>query len=180
MKMKSIRPITLNFTSLLAAVFCIVLATAPRALASAEDQIDNGLTASKAWVSQIDAGHYEDSYSSGSGALHDKVPEDRWSAVLRAIRNPWGPVVSRTQTSHVYKPDGYEGTEGEFLVITYDTSFQKLSSAKEIVVLKWEDGKWLGAGYNAGGKSSPDEVAEPGPSSTTEIHTENHVQAQPQ
>jgi hypothetical protein len=113
--------------------------------------------------------------------MHDKVPQDRWEEVLKALRIPWGPVVSRKQISHVYKPNGYEGTEGEFLIITYDTSFQKLSPATETVVLKWEDGKWRGAGYNAGAKPSPDDNSTPPPSSsTTETQTQEHVKPQPQ
>jgi hypothetical protein len=113
--------------------------------------------------------------------MHDKVPQDRWEKVLKALRIPWGPAVSRKQVSHVYKPNGYEGSEGEYLVITYDTSFQKLGSATEVVVLKWEDGKWRGAGYNAGPPSSPeDNSAPPMPISTTETHTESHVKPVPQ
>ena len=113
--------------------------------------------------------------------MHDKVPQDRWEEVLKALRIPWGPVVSRKQISHIYKPNGYEKSEGEFLVITYDTSFKELSPARETVVLKWEDGKWRGAGYNAGPKPPPDDGSVPTPPPpTTEIHTDPHVKSQPQ
>jgi hypothetical protein len=165
----------------LAGIFCSLLAATPKALASAEDQIDNGLAASKTWVALIDAGEYDDSYTFGCDAMHDKVPQDRWGIVLKALRAPWGPVVNRSQVSHVYKPNGYEGAEGEFMVITYDTSFQKMDQAIEVVVLKWEDGKWRGAGYNAGPKPSPDDdSASPPPSSSTETQTETHVRPQSQ
>src|ERR1700692_3358620 len=165
----------------LAGIFCFLFAASPKALASAEDQIDDALVVSKAWVALIDAGQYDDSYASACGAMHDKVPQDRWAEVLKALRTPWGPVLSRRQISHIYKPNGYEGSEGEYMVITYDTSFQRFSSATEIVVLKWEGGKWRGAGYNAGPKSSPDDNAAPPPSSsTTETHTDSHVKPQPQ
>jgi hypothetical protein len=165
----------------LAAIFCFLFATMPKVLASAEDQIDNALVASKTWVAQIDAGRYDESYAFGCGAMHDKVPQDRWAQVLKALRTPWGPVLSRKQLSHIYKPNGYEGSEGEYMVITYDTSFKRLGAAKEVVVLKWEDGKWRGAGYNAGAQSSPDDgSAPPSPPSTTETHTESHVKPNPQ
>ena len=166
---------------LLAGIFCVFFAAMPKAVASAEDQIENALVASKTWVAQIDAGQYDESYAFGCGAMHDKVPQETWTQVLKAFRTPWGPVVSRTQVRHDYKPNGYEGSEGEYMVITYDTSFKRMSPAKEVVVLKWEDGKWRGAGYNAGTKSSPDDnSAPPSPSSTTETHTESHVKPQPQ
>jgi hypothetical protein len=164
-----------------AAILCLLFAAMPKVFASAEDQVDSALTASKAWVAQIDAGQYDESYAFGCDAMHDKVPQDRWAQILKALRTPWGSVVSRTQVSHIYKPNGYEGSEGEFLVITYDTAFQKLGLATEIVVLKWDGGKWRGAGYNAGPKASPDDNSAPQPpSSTTETQTMDHVTPQPQ
>ena len=166
----------------LAGLFCFLFAAMPRLHASAEDQIDNALVVSKAWVAQIDAGQYEESYAFGCDDMHDKVPQDRWAEILRALRTPWGPVVSRQQIRHVYKPNGFEGSEGEFVVITYDTSFKNLEAATEIVVLKWDDGKWRGAGYNASPKppADDDSASQPPPTSTTETHTEEHVKPQPQ
>jgi hypothetical protein len=165
----------------LAAILSFIFAAAPKVLASAEDEIDSALAASKAWVAQIDAGKYDDSYIAACSAMHDKVPQDRWAKVLKVLRTPWGPVVSRKQISHIYKPNGFEKSGGEYMVITYDTSFQKLASATEVVVLKWEDGKWLGAGYNAGAKASPDDnSAAPTPAPTTETHTDTHVKPKSQ
>ena len=155
--MKSARAPVFKFIPLLAAISCLFFAAMPKVLASAEDQIDNALVVSKTWVGQIDAGQYDDSYAFGCDAMHDKVQSDRWRQVLKALRTPWGAVVNRKQLSHIYKPNGYEGSEGEYMVITYDTSFKKLDTAMEVVVLKWDGGKWRGAGYNAGPQSPPDD-----------------------
>jgi hypothetical protein len=167
-------------TLLFTALVCFLFATMPKVLASPEDKIDEAVGASKGWVAQIDAGQYDDSYAAGSGALHERVAQDRWGLILKTLRTPWGPVVNRTQVSHVYKPNGFEGSEGEYMVITYDTSFQHLSPATEIVVLKWEDGKWRGAGYNAMPKPSDDASANEPPNSTTEVQTQEHVKPPPQ
>jgi hypothetical protein len=165
----------------LAAISGFLFAAMPKVLASAEDQIDNALVASKAWVAQIDAGQYDESYAFGCSAMHDRVAQDRWMQVLKVLRAPWGPVVSRNQISHIYKPNGYQGSEGEFMVITYDTSFKQLNSATEVVVLKWEDGQWRGAGYNAGAKLPPDDGSTPPPPpNPTETHTDAHVKPKPQ
>jgi hypothetical protein len=177
--MNNARPPGLNFTLFLGALAGLVLTFAPPLFASAENEIDSALSTSKAWTSQIDAGQYDESYVAGSQAMHDKIAQDRWDEVLKALRSPWGAVLSRKQVSHVYRPNGFEGAEGEFMVITYDTSFQKLNEATEVVVLKWEDGKWRGAGYNARAKA-PDDGSAPttAPESTTEIQTEDHVKPQ--
>jgi len=165
---------------LLFAAALLLVAGRLNAVASAEDQIDEAVAASKNWVTQIDTGRFEESYSFTCSEMHDKTPEDRWILVLKALRRPWGAVVTRKQLSHIYKPNGVPGLNGECMVITYDTSFKNLSPATEIVVLKWEDGKWRGAGYNAGPKQTDDAGPPPLPANTTETHTEEHVKAVPQ
>ena len=174
-------PTRLSFCTILlflAAVFLI--AGRVDAVASAEDQIDEAVATSKNWVTQIDAGKYEESYSFACSAMHDKTPQDRWVAVLKALRKPWGPVVDRRQLSLIYKPNGVPGLNGECMVITYDTSFKNLNAATEIVILKWEDGKWRGAGYHAGPKPKDEDTATaPAPPNPTETHTESHVKPVP-
>jgi len=168
-------------TLLFAGILCFLFAATPKVLASDEEKIDEAVGASKNWVAQIDAGQYDDSYTAGSGALHERVQQDRWGLILKTLRTPWGAVVNRTQVSHIYKPNGFEGSEGEYMVITYDTSFKHLSPATEIVVLKWEGGKWRGAGYNAMPKPSAEDAnANQPPNSTTEVQTQEHVKPQPQ
>ena len=178
--MKTARFPHLKALALLAAISCLLVAAASRALASSgADHINDGIAASQSWVAQIDAGKYEDSYNVGSAAMHTKVAQDRWVEVLSALRTPWGPVVSRKQISHIYRPNGYEGAEGEFMLVTYDTAFQHLNSATEVVVLKWEDGQWRGAGYNAGPKGTTD-GSTPLPPVDTETHTDQHVHPEAQ
>jgi len=120
------------------------------------------IATAQAWVAQIDAGLYDQSYAESSAAMQEKVSQEKWDVVLKTLRPPWGGVVSRVETSHVLKPDGLEGLSGECVVITYDTAFKKLDPAMEVVVLKWEGGKWRGAGYNVGPKPlSPGEAPIP-------------------
>ena len=164
------------FPFLVAAALVLLFAAMPRSFGSAEDHVADALTASKNWIAQIDAGCYEDSYDFACDAMRDKVPQDRWVDVLKALRVPWGQVLNRTQISHVFKPNGVQGLPGECMVITYDTSFKRLDPATEEIVLKWEGGKWRGAGYNAGPKPTSDDAsAAPSPDSNTETHTESHV-----
>jgi Protein of unknown function (DUF4019) len=160
----------------------VLLAVAmPRSFGSAEDEVDQALAASKSWIAQIDAGDYETSYSFACDAMRDKVPQDRWAEVLKALRVPWGTVLDRKQTSHIYRPNGVPGLPGECMVITYNTSFRKMDQAVEEVILKWEGGKWRGAGYNAGPKqNASDASAAPAPDHNTVTHTDPHVHPEPQ
>ena len=108
-----------------------------------------------------------------------RYPEDQWINVLKALRAPWGAVVDRQQLSHVYKPNGVPGLDGECMVITYTTNFKNYTNVTENVVLKWEDGQWRGAGYFAGVAADPN-APPASPNYTTEVQTQNHVQAQGQ
>jgi hypothetical protein len=177
--MKSTR-LLLKTVVVLAGITGLFFALTSGAYASAEDQVDNGLAVAKGWVAQIDQAKYDESYAFGCEAMHQKVPQDNWEQVLKALRTPWGDVTDRTQLSHVYKPNGFEGASGEFLVITYDTTFKQMNNVKEVVVLKWEDGKWRGAGYNAGRKESDDNAVTMSNNSTTETHTDPHYKPTPQ
>ena len=164
-----------------ALLFVVALAfiTVPtHALASPEDQVSQALAVSENWVKQIDQGQYDESYAVACDAMKDKVPNDRWDLILQTMRGHWGAVVSRKEVSHVYKPDGLQGASGEFMIITYETNFAQLYPAFETIVLKWEDGQWRGAGYNAGAKPTDDDSATEGADSTTEINTQEHVRPQ--
>ena len=121
-----------------------------RSFAASDDNVAAGLAAARGWAEMIDAGRYEQSYSVSSDALRTKIDETKWTAVLKTFRDSWGPVVTRKETNHVFRPNGFEGTEGQFLVITYDTSFKTVGELMEVVVMRWDNGKWEGAGYNGG------------------------------
>jgi hypothetical protein len=56
------------------------------------------------------------------------------------------------------------------MVITYATSFKKLDSGIEVIVLQWENGQWRGVGYTAGPKSTAP-ADQPPPESQTDVQT---------
>ena len=133
--------------------------------------VKSALSSSQSWLAEIDSGKYDQSYSEGCTAFHNKVTHEQWVTVLKALRPPLGALVSRKVASYAYKPDGYEGLEGECMVIKYTTAFAKVPSDLELVVLKREDGQWRGAGYNAQpqGDAGQDTDAPPPPDAHTEV-----------
>jgi len=130
----------------------------PKCLAE-DDPIASVRPAAKAWLGMIDAGQYQESYSAAGQGLHQTTAQDRWILILKSLRPVWGPVTSRTEGKHVYQPNGITGLSGECMAIAYDTSFKNLPAAQELVILRFEDGKWRGVGYTAGPKPPPDPTA---------------------
>ncbi len=142
-----------------------------RAADSGDISTREASAAAQAWLTEIDAGKYEQSYDEGCTAFHNKVTQSQWITVLKALRPGLGGLVNRTETKATYRPEGIEGLDGECMVITYNTSFSKMNSETEIVVLKREDGKWRGAGYNAQPQQPAAADQEPPDATTTSSTT---------
>jgi hypothetical protein len=137
----------------------------------ADDQSAQAAAVAKSWVTEVDAGRYEQSYNEGSTALHAKVPVETWVKILKAERPSLGKVISREETSTSYKPAGFEGADGEFMVVSYRSSFENKPQELEYVVLRREDGRWRVTGYDFG----PEEVIndpDAGPTTTTTSGTQ--------
>ena len=160
-----------NHLPIFVAITCAFFLSPAANMAQADDNIGNAPAVSEQWIKQIDNGKYEESYQAGCHAFHDKVTQEKWVLVLKTIRGIYGEVLGRKQISCLYKPDGFDGLEGECVILTYDTSFKKFPDAMEMVVLKKEDGSWHGAGYNAGPKVNPNSNEAPPSATETESHT---------
>ena len=136
-------------------VVCCLLFVAILRCPAADDPFDSALPAAQAWLGLIDAGNYDGSYDTAGRGLYEKVPtKKQWVTALKIMRAPWGGVVNRSPIQHLYQPNGIIGLNGECMLIAFDTSTKKDSDTKEVVVLRFEDGKWRGVGYTMGAKSN--------------------------
>ena len=136
------------------------------------DEVKSALKSAEEWVHQIDAGNFDTSYDQGCLAFHNKVTHDQWVTILKAMQPSFGSLVSRKLASYDYEPDGFEGLQGECMVIKYNTAFAKVPTDLEVVVMKREGGVWRGAGYNSQpqGDNGQDDT---GPiNQQTEVHQE--------
>jgi hypothetical protein len=144
---------------LLTGAFFLCAASLARAVVAPNPADDSrtreAVAAAQLWLAKIDANKVEDSYADGCTAFHNKVSMQQWITVLRALRPSIGNVTSRTEQSADYKPDGFEGLEGECVVIKYTSVFTVIGPALEVVVMKREDGQWRGAGYNVQPQVAP-------------------------
>ena len=114
-----------SHAAVICACICLISAAAPAASASAEDQVDQTRLAIVAdWLGQIDAGKYEQSYADACGAMHDKVPQDRWVADSQDRCARRGARSSIASNSAIFtSPTASKALSGECMVITYNTSF---------------------------------------------------------
>ncbi len=143
------------------------------ALARADDEgtFGEALSIARNWLSEIDAGKYDQSYNEAGSALHDKVPQETWDKILNTERPVLGRVVAREEVSHVLRPGGLEGVAGTFLIVTYHTNFESKPDEQEIVVMKREFTGWRCVGYNFGPANPQAADADGQPSTTTTDET---------
>lgn len=100
------------------------------------------------WLVQIDNGEYLESWDNAAQYFQNQILQDRWSAALKASRGPLGNSTSRSINSSEFKSELPGAPDGNYYIITYNSSFENKASAIETITLtKGIDGKWRAVGY---------------------------------
>jgi hypothetical protein len=101
-----------------------------------------------AFLHRVDTDKFAESWQISASLLKGKVPEQLWADQLGKIRAVAGPLVERTEESMTYSTSAKDSPEGEYIVVTFDTSFERKKDASEIVTVMLDtDGTWRVAGY---------------------------------
>jgi Protein of unknown function (DUF4019) len=133
----------------LSAVLAVVLLSTAAPLASEESPEKAAEAAAGSWLALVDAGKYGESWDAAASAFRDSVTRAQWEEALERVRTPFGKVVSRNLKSAKYaKEEGSKAPAGDYVILQFDTSFEKRPSSIETVTLmKEKDGSWKVAGY---------------------------------
>ena len=100
------------------------------------------------WLVQIDKGEYLESWDNAAQYFQNRILQDRWSAALKASRGPLGNSTSRNINSSEFKSELPGAPDGNYYILTYNSSFENKASAIETITLtKGIDGKWRAVGY---------------------------------
>lgn len=114
-----------------------------------EDQAiaDATLTAEK-WLQMVDNRNYEASWEATSAIFKKDGDLPMWRANLDSTYDQYGRCESRTITEALLKRRLPGGGQGYFVVIQYDSVYERKSDVRETVTPKLEaDGHWRVAGY---------------------------------
>ena len=105
-------------------------------------------SAAEAWLALVDAGSYAQSWSESADYFKKAVDQAGWEKSLTGVRTPLGKMSSRTLKSSKYATSLPGAPDGEYVVIQFDTSFEKKATAIETVTpMKDPDGTWRVSGY---------------------------------
>lgn len=132
---------------LLAVVFWMGLANG-----SAESQTDDvsskAMAAASAWLALTDGSKYSESWDAAALAFRSAVTRADWIKAVSAARKPLGKVRTRKIRSSTFTHSLPGVPDGEYVVLQYDTVFEKKASALETVTpMKEKDGTWRVSGY---------------------------------
>jgi hypothetical protein len=106
------------------------------------------IAASSAWLSSVDEGNYVESWNQASGLFKAAVTKEQWQDSLKAFRIPLGKVLVRKLKSKQYTRTLPGVPDGEYVVIQYETTFEKKQSAIETITpMLDKDGNWRVSGY---------------------------------
>lgn len=100
------------------------------------------------WIALIDSMEYAASWEGASAAFRQQVTQDQWEQGLQGALGPLGPLLSRAPQGREYTTTLPNAPEGEYVVITYGSSYAQLENAVEtIVMVRNPAGVWKPAGY---------------------------------
>ena len=122
----------------------------------AEVQEKAAQQASEAWLAIFDAGKYDDSWNQASDGLKGLTKKEDFIASLQAARSRVGKVLTRKLKASKYTAKLQGAPEGKYVVVRFESSFEKLPSAIETVIpMLDKDGKWRVSGYHVDAAAPP-------------------------
>ncbi|MDQ2780466.1 MAG: DUF4019 domain-containing protein [Pseudomonadota bacterium] len=116
---------------------------------SVHAQSDDGARqAAAAWLQQLDAGQFADTWRNAATLFKNAVPQATWEQAVASARGPLGALQSRTESSAKATTSLPGVPDGKYLVLTYDVRFANKARAVETVATVLQpDGNWKVAGY---------------------------------
>ncbi len=100
------------------------------------------------WLGMIDEGKDAQSWKEAAEPFRIAVKQEQWEQSLQVVRKPLGKLISRKIKSKTYRTSLPGAPDGEYVVIQFESSFEKKKSAVETVTSMLEkDGKWRVSGY---------------------------------
>jgi hypothetical protein len=115
----------------------------------AEGEAEKAAAASaEKWLARLDAGAYGETWKEGSTLFRKALTQAQWESAARAAREPLGKLLSRKLPKAEFRRSLPGAPDGQYVVLLYESSFEKKQSAVETVTpMKDDDGVWRVSGY---------------------------------
>lgn len=94
------------------------------------------------YVQLLDQRRYADSWGTGSLIFQRTISQKEWTVALDLARSRLGRAKERTLKDERIAWDPKGLPKGAYMVVEYDTSFEKAPNSGELLTLRLENGKW--------------------------------------
>lgn len=103
-----------------------------------------GLAAAEKRIALVDAGKYDDSWKEAAASFKAAVTQKKWTQqVIQPTGESLGKIISRKVKIASYQSNLPGAPGGELVVVRFETSYQNMKSAVEMVTLLLDkDGQW--------------------------------------
>jgi hypothetical protein len=104
--------------------------------------------AADTWLALVDAERYSEAWKGFSSFFQERMTFDQWQQQIKSARSIFGKLEARKPKLATAAKSLPGAPDGDYVVVQYDTEFDKKEHALETVtMLLGKDGKWGVAGY---------------------------------
>lgn len=126
----------------------VLLLLAAPTLADERAAISQAQAAATTWLALTDTAKYGPSWEEAASLFKASVTKANWESTLTGVRAPLGVVMSRKVKTATFTRTLPGTPDGEYVVIQFDTQFEKKATAVETVTpMHQKDGSWRVCGY---------------------------------
>src|SRR5215472_12844694 len=90
---------------------------------------DKAQASAESWLKLVDEGQYDASWDQAAKYFKGAVSKDAWKQAAVGVRVPLGKLVSRKIKSRQYTEKAPGAPDGKYVIIQYDTVFERKASA---------------------------------------------------
>tara|TARA_Y100000766_G_scaffold169946_1_gene145956 strand:+ start:1230 stop:1640 length:411 start_codon:yes stop_codon:yes gene_type:complete len=94
----------------------------------------------------LDRDDYSGAWDASANIFKEAVALEAWISQMEGVRKKFGKARTRTRTNAILQKDPSNHPPGEYIMINFDTGFER-DDATETLVLYREEDQWRLAGY---------------------------------
>ena len=94
----------------------------------------------------LDRDDYSGAWDVSANIFKEAVAREAWISQMEGVRKKFGKARTRTRTNAILQKDPTNHPPGEYIMINFDTGFER-DDATETLVLYREEDQWRLAGY---------------------------------
>jgi hypothetical protein len=131
----------------LALVFAVPASSGFGAVKPGDLAISKAEVSADAWLPLVDQARYDESWDAASKTFKSALAREKWMEQVKEMRAPLGALVSRKLSSAKYLEKIPGAPAGKYVVIQYETSFEKKNAMETVTPMLDPDGSWRVSGY---------------------------------